>query len=89
MTTFDDIERTRTSRFGSDWVAFLNSKYSRQQAVSLIGKLSMYFVDCSRGRIVLDLQGGGRLWRMFTRFEVLGITIDEPYGGLIFARGEP
>ena len=89
MTTFDNIERTRTSRFGGDWIAFFNGKYDGQQAVSLVSRLCVYLVDCGSGQIVFDLQGGGRLWRMFTGFEMLGIMIDEPYRGLIFARGEP
>ena len=89
MATFDNIERTRTCRLGSDWRPLFHGKYGRQQAVSLGSRLCMYFVDYGSGQMVLDLQGGGRLWRMFTRFEMLGIRIDEPYAGLIYARSEP
>jgi len=81
MTTFDDIDRNRTSRLGSDRVAFFNGKYSRQQAVPLAGRLGVYLVDCSHSRIVLDLEGGGR---MFAGSEMLEIRIDERCGGLIF-----
>ena len=78
MTTFDNIGRTRTCHLGSDWVAFFNGKYSWQQAVSLGSRLSMYFVDYGSGQVVLDLQGGGRLRRMFAGFEMLKIRINEP-----------
>ena len=76
MATFDNIERTRTSRFGGDWIAFFNGKYDGQQAVSLVSRLCVHFVDYSSSQMVLDLQGGGRLWRMFAGFEMLEIETD-------------
>ena len=80
MTTFDDIGCSRTNYFGIDWVAFFNGKNGRQQAVSLVGRLSVYFVDCGHGYIVLELEGGGRLWRMFASFKMLEIKINDSYG---------
>jgi len=77
MTTFDDVERTRTSRLGSDWVTFLDGKYGRQQTMSLVGRLSVYFVHCGRGQMLLELQSRGRLWRVFAGFEMLEIRIDD------------
>ena len=80
MTTFDNIHRTRARRLGFDWVAFLDGKYSRQQSVSDVGRLSVCFVDCGGGQMILDLQGGVRLWRMFAGLEVLEIMIyDDTY----------
>jgi len=72
MDTFGDIDRSRTKRLGGDWVAFFNGKHSRQQAAFSIGRLRLYyFIDCGHGHMLLKLEGGGRIWRMFGSFEML------------------
>jgi len=87
--TFDDIGRSRTKRLGRDWVALFNGKYSRQQAVFLVGRLGLYyFIDCGHGHMLraLELEGRGRLWGMFGGFEMLiEIRVVRYYGSLIFA----
>jgi len=43
--------------------------------MALVGRLSVYFVHCGHGQMVFELEGGGRLWRMFACFEMLEIVI--------------
>ena len=60
MTTFNEAQ------LGTERLPLFKGKYGRHQAMSLFSRLSVYFVDCSRGQMVFEIQGGGRLWRMFT-----------------------
>ena len=63
MTTFNEAQ------LGVRLPLF-KGKYGRHQAMSLFSRLSVYFVDCSRGQMVFELPGGAKLWRMFTGFEM-------------------
>ena len=48
--------------------------------MSLVGRLGMYFVHRGRGQMVFELEGRGRLWRMFASFEMLEIKLVNSYG---------
>jgi len=70
MTTFDKINRSRTIRRESVWLAFLKRPDTRQYAGS--SRIDLQFsVDSGDKQIVLRLDGGRSLRRMFTGFEVL------------------
>jgi len=73
MTTFNEAQ------LGTERLPLFKGKYGRHQAMSLFSRLSVYFVDCSRGQMVFELQGGGKLWRMFTGVEMLKIRNDDRF----------
>ena len=70
MTTFDKINRCRTIRCVNVWFAFLKRPDTRQYAGS--SRIDLQFsVDSGDKQIVLGLDGGRSLRRMFTGFVVL------------------